>query len=197
MSLHSKLTVTTLRTTRAPLTTVTAQIVGKDGFGNTHLLPMSATHAQRAGLHPFAGVATHSGGAIPGKSFSYRLGTSSVLLLVSVTKKTNKGATMRRTLLLRCGPNEEQGSVKLRYGGSLITLVSGPLQRLHGDAAMAILGSLYKPENELSDADSPRFGIKISGMTKTITPKAVRTRGEHGEEKTVFVKRAPRRIGNI
>jgi hypothetical protein len=115
-------------------------------------------------------------------------------LLLSVTREVN-GKPTRRLIGLALTPHEAQGSVKLRMNGGLTTLIEGPLRRLHEDQSLIAFGSHYAPAQEYKDVDTPRFGLHIEGMTRTLKPTPKKTVDELGSETIVFVQRRPRRFG--
>ena len=193
MPIFSTLTFATLRTKSAPLITTMVQAVYQGPNGKAALAPFNPNTIQRQGLRPFAG--TSRPGDVPGKVSSYRLGSNTDMHLVLTITRTSKGKAKKRTMMFACSAREQQGDVKMRYGGGLITLLAGPLRRVREDEAVRLMGAMYNTDLEYKDGDFPVFGVQLSGMTETVAPQSVQTVGEHGEDRTVFVKRAPRRIG--
>lgn len=194
MPVFATLTTTSVRTTTAPMITTRLQAVISGRDGRKGLVPFTPATERLLGLSTFAGGSQRSQD-VPGKTQSYRLSNQTdARLLLTMTRKTRTGI-IGRTMLFQCSAQQEQGTVRMRYGNSLVTLLAAPLRRMMEDEAMSLLGGLYNPEKEYKDADTPRFGILLSGMTQSVSPQTIRTVGEHGEDKTVFVKRAPRRFG--
>lgn len=195
----STLTVTTLRQAVQPLLRVEVQLVvqAKSMDNRAMLAQLVPISCQRVGLAPFAGTAQRTALELPGKVQSFRLTKAEPVRLLLTVSKVVKGKPSRRTMLFSCGPMEEQGRVRLRHGGSSITLLGGPLRRIQQDEAQELLGGVYVHALEYKASDLPRFGLTLEGMTPTAAPRAITTVGEQGVEETVFVSRKPRRISSV
>jgi hypothetical protein len=195
MSLHSVITVANVRANTAPLLETMVQVVHAGYNGTVGLTRLSLGTCERFGLGQQGAQVNIK--QPPGKSTAYRFLPNRyqpLNFLLTITKPQRGGKSIRKCLGFRCGLDEDHGEVTMRWGTTDVRLLSGPLRRMHGDELQDLLRGKYSPVTEYTERDLPRWGVKLSGMTQTQEPTKVQTVGTHGEEQTVFVKRAPRRF---